>query len=324
MSSPGLPTASRTTPRFDPRACVMQLQLSPEFLDSKSDALAGIFPIDAVQLANLLAKRPRLLLRAPTGIALTMVSLAKTLDTPVYDVAIMLAGAVVVADARAPGCSEFPATPGILGVSSENIAARWALLSQLTEQHAPWRQQLASLSLPSLGRCLVASPATISRLDLVVKSNTTSVPAFLKFKKIISMSSVAFNHAKGNASQPNQGRAPQAEQSGRDYGGRDYATKQSGNSSGGGSNGSSGGGSYGRSADSGGSNLNSSSAGNERRDQAGGGYNGGRDGSSSSSAAPGMDTRGGVGAVTKLLERPSFTKSDEQAKGSAVGAAESN
>lgn len=88
-----------------------QLQLSPEFLDSKSDALAGIFPIDAVQLANLLAKRPRLLLRAPTGIALTMVSLAKTLDTPVYDVAIMLAGAVVVADARAPGCSEFPGPP---------------------------------------------------------------------------------------------------------------------------------------------------------------------------------------------------------------------
>ncbi|MEW5318301.1 MAG: hypothetical protein WDW38_009534 [Sanguina aurantia] len=218
----------------------------------------------------------------------------------------------------------FPtASPGMLGISSENITARWALLSQLTSQHAPWRQQLASLSLPSLGRCLAASPTTISRLDLVLRGNTANLPAFLKFKKIISMSSVAFNLARGNASQANQGRAPQAEQSGRDYGSRDYATRQSGNSNGG--NGSGGSSSHVRSANNGGGRLDSRSASsnpNERRGQIGGGYNGGRDGSSS--AAPSMDTNRGVGAVTKLLERPSFTKSDEEGKANAVDVAESN
>lgn len=43
-------------------------------------------------MSALLTKRPRLLLRAPASIASTMVSVAKTLQIPVYDVAVMIAG----------------------------------------------------------------------------------------------------------------------------------------------------------------------------------------------------------------------------------------
>lgn len=70
----------------------MQLQLTPEFLEAKAEALSTIFPIDSDEMAALLTKRPRLLLRAPSSVALIMVTLAQTLQIPVYDVAVMLAG----------------------------------------------------------------------------------------------------------------------------------------------------------------------------------------------------------------------------------------
>lgn len=52
------------------------------------------------------------------------------------------------------------------GVSAARLSGRWQLLRDAASSHPVWREQLATLSPPSLGRCLVANEAALGRLQV--------------------------------------------------------------------------------------------------------------------------------------------------------------
>ena len=75
--------------------------------------------------AAILRQRPVVLTQSIARHASTIAGLSSTLDLPLFNVAVLVAG-----------------HPALLGMSPDRIRARWQRLKELIEWHPPWKKQL--------------------------------------------------------------------------------------------------------------------------------------------------------------------------------------
>ncbi|GFR48892.1 hypothetical protein Agub_g10837 [Astrephomene gubernaculifera] len=159
--------------------CPMLAVRETSFPVSQRVALLGaLLPVSREKLRQVLRQRPLLLTKSLQNLAGFMMSASTELNLPLFDVALMIAGA-----------------PGVTGVAAPRLAARWRLLQSAARRLPRWRRQLASLAPPALGRCLVASEAALGRLEVVASRRLGHLPEFHKFKRVLTMSATRFDAA---------------------------------------------------------------------------------------------------------------------------------
>ncbi|KXZ55539.1 hypothetical protein GPECTOR_2g1088 [Gonium pectorale] len=138
--------------------------------------LGALLPVSRDKLRQVLRQRPLLLSKSLQSLAGFMINASTALSLPLFDVSLMIAGA-----------------PGVTGVSSARLASRWESLQRATSLHPAWREQLASISPPSLGRCLVANDAAFERLQAVAELGLAGDEDFAKFKRVLTMAGGRFD-----------------------------------------------------------------------------------------------------------------------------------
>ncbi|EFJ46017.1 hypothetical protein VOLCADRAFT_118273 [Volvox carteri f. nagariensis] len=142
------------------------------------ELLGALLPVSKDKLRQVVRQRPQLLSKSAQSLATFVIGTSAALDMSLFEVALMIAGC-----------------PGICGVNSRRLGLRWSELRRLTDQVPLWRQQLAAMSPPSLGRCLVASDTALGRLQVVVDRGLVHDPELSSFKKVLTMSTSKFEAA---------------------------------------------------------------------------------------------------------------------------------